>query len=288
MTEPAVPDESAHHCRDMVARLDRDRALVLRLAPADHADALAAIFAFNLEIARVREAVSEAMLGDIRLQWWRDALGEVEAGTPRRHPVVQALARARMAGSLPDLAPLHAAIDARARDLDPAPFVSDEEREAYLRATSGGVLIAAGAALGAQDGATIELLQELGLAHGLVGMLRALPVLVALRRPVFSAPGMADHAVRPDDLAGAPAGPGVRALARATALLAEQALGRARALHRPMDRRATPVLALGAVTRAALGRLRRMTWDPHALAFREGAGGSPVPVTLRLLTGRWF
>ena len=55
-------------------RLDPDRYLLAMLAPENTRAALFSIYAFNTEIARIRESVSEALLGHIRLQWWRDAL----------------------------------------------------------------------------------------------------------------------------------------------------------------------------------------------------------------------
>ena len=65
---------------------DRDRFQTALFAPAERREALFALYAFNYEIARVREAVREPMLGQIRLQWWREAIAAAYAGEPpRRH-----------------------------------------------------------------------------------------------------------------------------------------------------------------------------------------------------------
>ena len=49
-------------------------------------EALLALYGFNYEVARVREVVSEPMLGHIRLQWWRDVISAAFSGEPpRRH-----------------------------------------------------------------------------------------------------------------------------------------------------------------------------------------------------------
>ncbi|HTV90379.1 MAG TPA: squalene/phytoene synthase family protein, partial [Stellaceae bacterium] len=58
----------------LVRRHDRDRYQTALLAPAEKREALFALYAFNYEIARVRETVREPMLGQIRLQWWREAI----------------------------------------------------------------------------------------------------------------------------------------------------------------------------------------------------------------------
>src|SRR5499427_171057 len=73
----------------LVRRHDRDRYQTALFAPAARREALFALYAFNYEIARVRETVTQPMLGQIRLQWWREVLDAAYAGAPSRpHPVV--------------------------------------------------------------------------------------------------------------------------------------------------------------------------------------------------------
>jgi len=62
------------HCEGLVRAADRDRFLTTLFAPAEHRPALLALYAFNLEVARVREIVHEPLAGEIRLQWWNDVL----------------------------------------------------------------------------------------------------------------------------------------------------------------------------------------------------------------------
>ena len=84
-----MPRPPLSYCGDQIRRYDRDRFLTALFAPADRREDLFALYAFNLEVAKTREVASEAMLGQIRLQWWRDALDEVFAGKPpRQHAVV--------------------------------------------------------------------------------------------------------------------------------------------------------------------------------------------------------
>src|SRR3546814_4864622 len=82
------------YCAAQLHRYDPDRFLTVLFAPQDRRESLFAIYAFNLEIAKTREVVSEAMLGHIRLQWWRDSIAHIYAGRPPRHAVVQPLADA--------------------------------------------------------------------------------------------------------------------------------------------------------------------------------------------------
>ena len=79
------------HCAALVREADRDRYLATLFAPAEHRDALYSLYAFNVEITRVRELAREPMPGEIRLQWWREALGGEREGEAAAHPVAAAL-----------------------------------------------------------------------------------------------------------------------------------------------------------------------------------------------------
>lgn len=85
--------KAVDHCVDLIARSDEDLFLSLRYALPTDRPRLAALFAFQVELRRIPLMVSEPPLGEIRLQWWREALDEIVAGGPvRGHPVVEALA----------------------------------------------------------------------------------------------------------------------------------------------------------------------------------------------------
>ena len=91
------------HCIDLVRAHDRDRYLATLFAPEAHRDALYALYAFNVEIARVREAAREPMPGEIRLQWWREAVSGERESEAAAHPVSSALLTAT--GYWPGAAP---------------------------------------------------------------------------------------------------------------------------------------------------------------------------------------
>jgi 15-cis-phytoene synthase len=61
----------------LVRRHDPDRFLTSLFAPPEKRDALLTLYAFNHELARAREAVSEPPLALIRLQWWREVVEAV-------------------------------------------------------------------------------------------------------------------------------------------------------------------------------------------------------------------
>ncbi len=76
---------------DLVRRADPDRYLSALFAPAAKRSLLHALYAFNIEIARVADTVREPMIGEIRLEWWRETLAGARQGMPRNHDVARAL-----------------------------------------------------------------------------------------------------------------------------------------------------------------------------------------------------
>ena len=149
---PVQPGVSQSYLLDEARRHDPDRFLCALLAPAERRDALLTLLLFNHALARIPEIVSQPMAGMIRLQWWRDALGELESGQPaRRHPVVEALSVV-LAGGLVEPAALHALIDAREPALERIPPEAGA-LETYAATTSGALQSLAYAALGGRAAA---------------------------------------------------------------------------------------------------------------------------------------
>jgi phytoene synthase len=83
--------EDYRHCETLVREADKDRFLSALFAPAARRDALFALYAFHVEIARIPRMAREPFAAAIRLQWWRDALGGERPGESAAHPVAAAL-----------------------------------------------------------------------------------------------------------------------------------------------------------------------------------------------------
>jgi phytoene/squalene synthetase len=162
--------DSFEACAAAVRKHDPDRYFSALFAPADKRPFLFALYAFNHELAHIGESVREPMIGEIRLQWWREALEGARKGKPRNHDVARALAATFAALTLPsDL--FDAMIDARQFDLMSGTFGDDEKRDAYLDATSGNLMRLASRVLGGGDRHD-DLAREAGIAYGLAGLLR--------------------------------------------------------------------------------------------------------------------
>jgi phytoene synthase len=165
---------NAEHCAALVREHDRDRYLATLFAPADRRDALFALYAFALEIGRVRDVAREPMPGEIRLQWWREVLEGQREGEAAAHPVAAAL-RAAIAQHGLDASRLIAFVDAHTFDLYDEPFKTLDDLDNHAVLTEGLLLATAAKVLG-HEGFTIEVvMRHAGIALTVLRIALALP-----------------------------------------------------------------------------------------------------------------
>lgn len=156
---------------------DPDRFLALMAAPARARGVLAALYAFNLEVARAPWVTEEPMIAEMRLQWWRDALEEIGAGgRVRTHLVTDALAAVLDAEGA---AMLDGLVAARRFDIYRDAHASENAFEAYLDATAGHLHWTAARLLGSRTEAAVR---SVARASGLANLLLAIPALEARGR----------------------------------------------------------------------------------------------------------
>ena len=258
---PAGQAASLSHCADLVRSADKDRFLSAMTARPGVRENLFALYAFNHEIAKISEVVSEPMLGQIRLQWWRDAIEECYAGTPRRHQVVQALATAIQAGNLAR-ALFETAIDAREADLEPPAVQSLDQLTAYALGTSGSISRLAAQVTGAAEEADLLAAERIGTAWALVGLMRALPFQLRRRRCPLPLPLLKEAGISLTDLYEGRPVPGLPAAVRSVCGRAGDELSQARDRWGYAKRGLYGALSLGVLADAYLRQLRRCGYDP--------------------------
>ena len=170
------------HCEQLVRSGDKDRFLATLFAPEKYRRALFALYAFNLEVARVREVAREPMPGEVRLQWWADVLSGTGRGEVAANPVAAALREVVVRFRLPPqmLADL---IEARRFDLYDEPMPSMAALELYAAKTSSSVIELAARILNdGRDPGLSDLTRHAGIAYAIAGLLRAFPIHAARRQ----------------------------------------------------------------------------------------------------------
>ena len=242
------------YCAELVRTADRDRYLATLFAPAQHRDALFALYAFAVEIARVRELAREALPGEIRLQWWSEVVTGERSGEAAGNPVAGALLgtieRYRVpAAKLIDL------IEAHRFDLYDEPMATIAELETYASKTSSALIGLAAQILGTDADAAAE---PAGIACGLTALMRAFPFHAARRQLYVPGELLERHGVQPHDIFAGRSSEGLRAaFAELRDLARRQSRARARAVAEQCRARRSRLFFLVALVRPSLDRLER-------------------------------
>jgi len=213
-----------------------DRYLAALLAPPPRREALLALAAFAAELARIpRLAAREPLMGEIRLQWWRDALA-LPDGQRTGHGVADAVRQAARAFDLP--APLlDGLIEARGLGLGGGPFADDRALQDYLWSTEGALFALAARALDQPLNARVEAACSVaGQAYGMARLLFTLPHSLAHGRIPLPQTAIANAGVTMEELLAGTAGTKVGALLGGYRAQIDQDLGSARRLAAQLPR----------------------------------------------------
>jgi 15-cis-phytoene synthase len=242
------------HCGVLVRAADRDRFIAALFAPQARRDALFALYAFNSEVARVREVVRSALPGEIRLQWWIDVLhrerDEEASGNPVAAALLDVIARYDIAAAL-----LIELVEAHRFDLYEEPMASLGDLEDYAVKTSSHVFAVAARLL---CGAAAEAVtRPAGIAYAVTNIVRALPLHLDRRQLYLPTDLLERHAVRSHDLfSGRSSAALVNALSELRAL-ARLHLDAAAERITELPAQAIPALLPVALVRPSLDRLEK-------------------------------
>lgn len=259
-----------------VRKYDRDRFLTGLFAPADRRESLYAVYAFNLELAKVREAVSEPMMGQIRLQWWRETVEEIYQGGGRAHQVAEPLAQAIRSHNL-SLGTIERMLEARERDLDDTLIADVAELEIYAEGTSATVTSLALEVLDVRGEAEQAAGHHVGIAWALTGLLRAVPFHARAGRVLLPEGLLHQYGVDPADIMAGKPPAQLPSVVERIALRALYHLKEARSHRRSVQRRAIPALLPAILAEAYLKRLAKRGYDVWQIEV-------PQPRPLRLAT----
>ncbi len=254
---------------------DRDRFILSLFAPADRREDLLTLYAFNLELARIRELVREPMMGFIRLQWWRDAIASLYDGKILAHEILQALAPVIERYRLPREA-LDQLINAREHDLDDKPPATLDDFLSYAKATSVplarlGIVMLAGEG---QEAASLA-----AEAYAIVGLLRAVPFMARQRRIFLPQDLLTKQGVSVNRIYDLKPPPALADVIEEILSLAEQRIDECVSLRRQMPsavrKKIAPLLLQADLARLQARRIGRCGYDVFSPRL-----GRPHPLQL--------
>ncbi len=159
---------------DQLRDADRERHFATLFAPAGKREALAALALFEIDVARVVERAREPAAGEIRLQWWREALAGERGPEAAGNPIASALLGAIARFKLP-VAAFDRLLDARVADLYHDPVPDRAALEALLGETrSVPLALAAQILADGRDAGIADACGHGGVALGCVALLQSL------------------------------------------------------------------------------------------------------------------
>ncbi|HVX76675.1 MAG TPA: phytoene/squalene synthase family protein [Bradyrhizobium sp.] len=266
MTDAAAvtAKDAAAFCADLVRTHDFPRYASTLFVPAEQRRALLALYAFNVEITRVRLLVSQALPGEIRLQWWSDMLAGAGHGSVEGNPVAAELLLAIRSGRLP-IDRLARLIEEHQFDLYNDPMPTSAALEGYLNDTVS-VLFSLGAQLTGWHSEEIEhLASHAGLAQGIAQVLAALPLDASRRQLFVPMQLLQQHEVGIEEVFAGKQTPKLRAALAQLISDARRHLGTAFTLLEGVPPEVRPVFLPLALASRDLKRMSRADADPFAV-----------------------
>ncbi|KAI0405652.1 squalene/phytoene synthase [Xylaria palmicola] len=190
-------DKARQYCVAQLRQSDYDSFLIRNFIPASRRDAYDAFRALNLELVRLPEVVSNPTIGQMRVQFWRDAINNTFAGRPPKEPIMILLHKvlSRLAEASPESSPssirfwLLRMVSTRAKHMDNRPFPTLSALEEYAENTYSTLMYSTLAALSVQSMHVDHLASHIGKACGLAAVCRGIPVLASPSPSVKSPDG---------------------------------------------------------------------------------------------------
>ena len=252
------------YCAQQVRQFDHDRYLCALFLPDARREAVYAIFAFNAELARIREVVSEPLLGQMRLQWWRESIGRLYGGGAASHPVLDALAPV-IGGADLSRRRFERLVDARERELAGEPPPSLAALDAHADDTGGALAALTTDALGVHAAVPQLAARRIGAAWALLWIVRALAGAGRAQQIYLPADSMRDAGLDPASVIQRQPSPALEAVVEQVCAHAGTHLAAARAMRPAVPRAARKALLVARLADAVGADLRRARYDPFRL-----------------------
>ncbi len=288
MTEPTA------HLVEELRRHDWDRFMCALFAPAARRDGLYALLAFNLEVAKNREVVSEPLIGEMRLQWWRDAIEKVYSSGPE--PVAGHYVLEHLPGLIHERGLsrqwFDAMLDARQVDLVNEPFADLHALIDYADATSASLNMLMlesfrGNSPVADDkwDEVCEAARGIGIAWAMIGLMRAIPNWAGQGRSPLPPSLLDECGLTPEqDLTPGEdfgAGAAVERLCR----IAREKVAAARQRRRSVPRKFRSVMLPAALIDSHVSALERTGFNPYLIKPVHGRAGQQIKLVIKAVAG---
>jgi phytoene synthase len=253
------------HVLSFLRENDRDRYLAALIVPADKRAAVAALHAFNTDVAMIRERVQTPAPGEIRLQWWNDALSGDGHGAVRQNPLAAGLLDTIEPYRLP-IGTFQRLLGARRFDLYDDAMPDVESFEGYAGETNGSVLQLAGMVLnGGEQLENGDAAGHLGVAQAYIGHVRAFGFYAARGRIMLPWSVLAANGVNEGEIFAGTASEGLVESLGQFLDMARDHLDKSDAAISQLPASVRPAFAITAILRVQLDRVAQRA-DPFLVS----------------------
>lgn len=170
MPASASAQQPFEYCQVKAAGSGSSFYYAFRFLPDVQRRAITTLYAFCREVDDVVDECSDPGVARLKLQWWRDEIARVFAGTPQ-HPVGQALLEQTERFNLPREYFLEI-IDGMEMDLDQHRYATHKDLALYCYRVAGVVGLLSAEIFGYRNRQTLKYATELGTAFQLTNILR--------------------------------------------------------------------------------------------------------------------
>lgn len=256
--------DAAAFCADLVRSHDFPRYASTVFLPGVHRRPMLAIYAFNVEITRVRDQVSQPLPGEMRLRWWTDLLAGQGHGGVEGNPVAAELLWAMRTWRLP-VERLSQLIIEHEFDLYSDPMPSLSSLEGYANDTASTLFACCARILARPSEAIDHAARHAGLAYGMIEVINNLPQDIARRQLFLPQQFLLQHGSSAEEVFAGKQTPQARAAVDQLVDEARKHLKTAIALLADVPQEARPAFLPLALVRRDIKRLERRDTDPFAL-----------------------
>ncbi|KAG0346843.1 NADH dehydrogenase (ubiquinone) complex I, assembly factor 6 [Podila humilis] len=301
----APPTAAQKYCEDLVRKGDYEGFLCTQFFPKHQQPTQMALRAFNIELASIRDHVSNTDIGRMRMQFWRDSLDKIFAGSPPQQPVALALAYAIQQQELHDQQTqqhngssskssstemssiwFKRIITEREQNLYDPQFMTLAQMESYCENTFGSLMYLQLESVGVKSLEADHAASHMAKAIGIATMLRAFPYHMQQSRIVLPAEITAKHNLAQESLFRNPTI--TEALQDSTLEVATAAhvhLATAQSYMTNLPKEANPVLMAGIPTESYLKRLEKADFNPLAPEIQQREWFLPAKLWYRWRQG---
>ncbi|XP_070333470.1 NADH dehydrogenase (ubiquinone) complex I, assembly factor 6 isoform X1 [Odocoileus virginianus] len=248
------------YCLELLRKRDYEGYLCSLLLPAESRSSAFALRAFNVELAQIKDSVSEKTIGLMRMQFWKKTVDDIYGDNPPHQPVAIELWKAVRRHNLTKRW-LMKIIDEREKNLDDKAYRNIQELENYAENTQSSLLYLTLEILGIKDLHADHAASHIGKAQGIVTCLRATPYHGSRRRVFLPMDICMLHGVSQEDFLRRSRDRNVRDVAYDVASQAQLHLKRARSFHRSVPVKAFPAFLQTVALEDYLKKIQQVDFD---------------------------